>query len=203
MLAGLIFQINIAGLKQLHYYIKRGNCIFKKRIQILYTYFVCHVQFVFLIFQFVSLFLFLFFFFVLFFCLLKFQIKVINILLKKMKIKKKKRKLKRIQTLNLMNILAGWFSLQVSISEKKNKINISKQLVQKACKKKLVRKHFQKSHKFNEIFNLNMIKFSYRFSFSYRLSSMPNVKNLIKQHNSKILSKEQDKIQRSCNCRIK
>ena len=32
---------------------------------------------------------------------------------------------------------------------------------------------------------------------------MPNVKNLIKQLNSKILSKDQDKIQRSCNCRIK
>ena len=32
---------------------------------------------------------------------------------------------------------------------------------------------------------------------------MPKVKNLIKQHNSKILSKEQEKIQRSCNCRIK
>ena len=32
---------------------------------------------------------------------------------------------------------------------------------------------------------------------------MPNVKNLNKQLNSKILSKEQDKIQSSCNCRIK
>ena len=32
---------------------------------------------------------------------------------------------------------------------------------------------------------------------------MPNVMNLIKQHNSKILSKDQGKIQRSCNCRIK
>ena len=32
---------------------------------------------------------------------------------------------------------------------------------------------------------------------------MPNVKNLIKQHNSKILNKDQDKIQRPCNCRIK
>ena len=60
---------------------------------------------------------------------------------------------------------------------------------------KLVRKHFPRSHKFNKIFNLNTIKISY--------SSMPNVKNLIKQHNSKILSKDQDKTQRSCNCRIK
>ena len=32
---------------------------------------------------------------------------------------------------------------------------------------------------------------------------MPNVKNLIKQHNSKILNKDRDKIQRPCNCRIK
>ena len=32
---------------------------------------------------------------------------------------------------------------------------------------------------------------------------MPNLKNLIKQHNSKILSKDRDKIQGSCNCRIK
>ena len=32
---------------------------------------------------------------------------------------------------------------------------------------------------------------------------MPDVMNLVKQHNSKILSKDQDKIQRSCNFRIK
>ena len=32
---------------------------------------------------------------------------------------------------------------------------------------------------------------------------MPNVKNLIKQHNLKILSNDQDKKQRPCNCRIK
>ena len=94
-----------------------------------------------------------------------------------------------------MNILAGWFNFRYQLVKKKNKTNISKYLVQKACQKKLARKHFKKSHKFNKTFNLNTIKFSYR--------SMPNVKNLIKQHNSKILSKEQDKIQRSCNCRIK
>ena len=54
---------------------------------------------------------------------------------------------------------------------------------------KLVRKHFPRSHKFSKIFNLNTIKVSY--------SSMPNIKNLIKQHKLKILNKEQDKIQRS------
>ena len=59
---------------------------------------------------------------------------------------------------------------------------------------KLVRKHFPRSHKFNKIFNLNAIKISY--------SSMPNAKNLIKQHSSKVLNKDQDKIQRSCNCSI-
>ena len=51
---------------------------------------------------------------------------------------------------------------------------------------KASRKHFPRSHKFNKIFNLSIIKISY--------SSMPNVKNLIKQHNSKILIKDQDKI---------
>ena len=60
---------------------------------------------------------------------------------------------------------------------------------------KLVRKHILRSHKLSNIFNLNTIKISY--------SSMPNVNNLIKQHNSKILNKDRDKIQRPCNCRIK
>ena len=32
---------------------------------------------------------------------------------------------------------------------------------------------------------------------------MPSMKNLIKPSNLKIFSKEQDKIQRSCNCKIK
>ena len=60
---------------------------------------------------------------------------------------------------------------------------------------KLVRKHFPRSHKFNKIFNLNTINISY--------SSIPNIKHLIKQHNSKFVNKDQDKIQWSCNCRIK
>ena len=59
----------------------------------------------------------------------------------------------------------------------------------------VVRKHFPRSHEFNKTFNLNTINIS--------CSSMPNVKNLIKQHNSRFLKKDQDKIQRSCNCRIK
>ena len=57
---------------------------------------------------------------------------------------------------------------------------------------KLVRKHFPRSHKFSKTFNLSTINISY--------SSIPNIKNLIKQHNSKIPNKDQDKIQQSCNC---
>ena len=59
----------------------------------------------------------------------------------------------------------------------------------------LARKHFPRSHKLSKIFNLDTIKISY--------SSMPNVKNLIKQLNSKNLNKDQDKTQRPCNCRSK
>ena len=60
---------------------------------------------------------------------------------------------------------------------------------------KLERKHFPRSRILSKIFNLNTINISY--------ISMPNVKNLIKHHNSKILNKDRDKIQRPCNCRIK
>ena len=59
----------------------------------------------------------------------------------------------------------------------------------------LARKHFPRSHKLSKIFNLDTIKISY--------SSMPNVKNLIKQLHSKNLNKDQDKTQRPCNCRSK
>ena len=79
-----------------------------------------------------------------------------------------------------------WFNLPYSLNAK---TNIGKVFL------KLVRKHFPRSHKLSKIFSLNIIKIS--------CSSMPNVKNLIKQHNSKILNKDRDKIQRPCNCRIK
>ena len=84
------------------------------------------------------------------------------------------------------NRKAIWFSPPCSLNVK---TNIGKVFV------KLVRKPSPRSPKLNKVFNLNTIKISY--------SSMPNVKNLIKQHNSKILNKDQDKIQQSCNCRIK
>ena len=79
-----------------------------------------------------------------------------------------------------------WFNPPYSLNLKSN---IGKVFL------KLVRKHFPRSHKLSKIFNLNTIKISY--------SSMTNVKNLIKQHNSKILNKDRGKIQRPCNCRIK
>ena len=60
---------------------------------------------------------------------------------------------------------------------------------------KLITKHFPRLHKLNKIFKLNTNKIDYRL--------MPNVNNLVTQHNSKITSNDQDKIQRSCNSRIK
>ena len=71
------------------------------------------------------------------------------------------------------NMKTIWFNPLYSLNVK---TNIGKVFL------KLVRKHFPRSHKFNKIFNLNTIKISY--------SLMPNLKNLIKEHNSKILSKE-------------
>ena len=54
------------------------------------------------------------------------------------------------------------------------KTNIGKQFL------KLVKKHFQRHHKYNKIFNTNTIKLSY--------SCSTNMKNMIKQHNSRVLS---------------
>ena len=67
--------------------------------------------------------------------------------------------------------------------------NIGKQFL------KLIKKHFPKHHKFNKIFNTNTIKLSY--------SCTTNMKNLIKQHNSKILSEAKTHQEKSCNCRNK
>ena len=69
-----------------------------------------------------------------------------------------------------------WFNPPYSLNVK---TNIGKIFL------KLGRKNFPRSHKLGKIFNLNTMKISY--------SSMPNVKNLIKQHNSKILNKDQEK----------
>ena len=61
---------------------------------------------------------------------------------------------------------------------------------------KFVRKHFPKSNKYHKIFNLNTLKLSY--------CCTTNVGNIIKQHNSKVLSKTNDNnSNRKCNCRSK
>ena len=60
---------------------------------------------------------------------------------------------------------------------------------------KLVRKHFPKNSKYHKIFNLNTLKLSY--------CCTTNVWNIIKQHNSKVLSKTNDNNNRKCSCRSK
>ena len=60
---------------------------------------------------------------------------------------------------------------------------------------KLARKHFPMNDKYHKIFDLNTLKLSYCWS--------TNVGNIIKQHNSKVLSKTNDNNNRKCNCRSK
>ena len=60
---------------------------------------------------------------------------------------------------------------------------------------KLVKKHFPKHHPLHKIFNPNTVKLSY--------SWMSNMSNIIKQHNSNILSSPTKTEERSCNCRNK
>ena len=58
-----------------------------------------------------------------------------------------------------------------------------------------MRKHFPKNNKYHKIFNLNTLKLSY--------CCTTNVGNIIKKHNSKVLSKTNDNSNRKCNCRSK
>ena len=60
---------------------------------------------------------------------------------------------------------------------------------------KLVGKHFHKNNKYHKIFNLITLKLSY--------CCTTNVGNIIKQHNSKVLSKTNDSNNYKCNCRSK
>ena len=60
---------------------------------------------------------------------------------------------------------------------------------------KLVKKHFPKNNKYHKTFNLNTLKLSYCCTI--------NVGNIIKQHNSKVLSKTNDNSNHKCNCRSK
>ena len=86
---------------------------------------------------------------------------------------------------NTRNRKVIWFSPPYSFNAK---TNIEKVFLTP------VTKHLPRSQKLSKIFNSNTIKISY--------SSMPNVKNLIKQHQLKILNKDEDKIEWPCNCRI-
>ena len=58
-----------------------------------------------------------------------------------------------------------------------------------------MRKHFPKNYKYHKIFNLNTLKLG--------SCCTTNVGNIIKQHNSKVLSKANDNNNRKCNCRSK
>ena len=69
------------------------------------------------------------------------------------------------------------------------KTNISKVFI------KLVKKHFLKSNKYNQLFNLNTLRPSY--------CCTTNVGNIIKQHNCKVLSKTNDNNNRKCNWKSK
>ena len=80
-----------------------------------------------------------------------------------------------------------WFNPPFSLNVK---TNIGKEFF------KLIRKHFPRNfHSFRDIFNLNTIKISY--------SSMLNMKNLIKQHNARVLKNQEHTEKRSYNCRVK
>ena len=60
---------------------------------------------------------------------------------------------------------------------------------------RLVKKHFPRDHKLHRIFNTNTIKLSYCCTI--------NMANIIKQHNSRILSASPTEQSRMCNCRVK
>ena len=79
-----------------------------------------------------------------------------------------------------------WFNPPFSLNVK---TNIGKEFF------KLIRKYFPRKHSFSKIFNLNTIKISY--------GSMKNMKNLINQHNARVLKNQEHSEKISCNCRIK
>ena len=57
----------------------------------------------------------------------------------------------------------------------------------------LIDKHFPERHKFHKLFNRNNVKVSY--------TSMPNMNAIMNGHNKKVLSEEQNRDERTCNCR--
>ena len=60
---------------------------------------------------------------------------------------------------------------------------------------RLVEKHFPRHHKCYKLFNRNNIKVSY--------SCMPNIDNVIRKHNSKIMKNPAPSTSKTCNCRRK
>ena len=60
---------------------------------------------------------------------------------------------------------------------------------------RLIKKHFPKTHKFNQIFNKNNVKVSY--------SCMENMASIIKKHNKKFINNNPVKLNNGCNCRKK
>ena len=74
------------------------------------------------------------------------------------------------------------------------KTNIDKLLI------RLVKKHFLKDNKDHHIFNLNNLKLN-NLKLSYCCTT--SIANIIKQQNSKALSKTNDSNNRKCNCRSK
>lgn len=59
----------------------------------------------------------------------------------------------------------------------------------------LIKKHFPKSNRLHKVFNRNTLKISY--------SCTPNMSNIVKQHNNKILNDNEMRTVRPCNCRDK
>ena len=60
---------------------------------------------------------------------------------------------------------------------------------------RLVDKHFPRRHKYYKLFNRNNIKLSY--------SCMPNINNVIRKHNSKIMKNPAPSTTKTCNCHRK
>ena len=87
---------------------------------------------------------------------------------------------------NRKNRKVIWFNPPYSQNEK---TNFGKLFI------KLVRKQFPKNNKYRLIFNLITLKLSYCCTI--------NVGNIIKQHNSKVLTKKNDNNNRKCNCKSK
>ena len=79
-----------------------------------------------------------------------------------------------------------WFNPPYSVNVK---TNVGKLFM------RLIDKHFPSHHKFHKLFNRNNVKLSY--------SCMPNMKNVIQKHNSKIMEDPIPTNNKTCSCRQK